>query len=585
MTQAFEQTYPEYEPAPVFLITPHREAPAFSTQEAGRRVMMDLVKEMESAHPQLTGKTVIDLIRQAGLVSLWFYLKAIAGAYGPYNELNQELHLDMCNFRQSVHCMKPGAKAACFAFRGSYKSTVFVHGGTGWELTRNGDERFRFVGSKSELMHKSKWVTQRQIDSNPFYAGLYPARVPRANADRWNSDEFVMPTRSRYWKEPSVQGSGIEGAAEGDHHTCIVWDDIIGLDALDSAMMSAAQMETAKKKFTTDSTTLLVSKRKSRNLLVATFYSPDDVYVSLIARNCRLVLGARNDEIETREDGEWVIYYRSVIEEGRETCPEVLTKKDYERMLQDDPWTAIRQYKNSIKPVAGAGGIAGFKPKKCLVKRVEGRVAIVRPGDVNFDEKASGVHLDECTTALSIDPAGTEGNITSQTSRTSIGLWAMDDQENVYRIWQRVGYFSDDKIYDFVFEAHETFPGYIQDTLIETNAMQVVLRNNLQREMMKRGQYFSLIDRPAKGDKKARIRHTLSWFLSRGKLYLAEGCAQEFIEELVAFPGGKTLDVLDESEKAIKFMQRPANTEEKLEMEIEEDERMEAQLTVSTFGY
>jgi predicted phage terminase large subunit-like protein len=577
--------WPDFVRSPAYAIAPHPEAPAFSSHEAGQVLVKQLVSEMTSSTPQLQALDVIDLIRQLGLVSLFFFLKHIAGQYGPYSEIDSDLHLDMCNFRQSRWCMEPGARAAAFLFRGSFKSTIFTHGAAAWELTRNGDERFRFIGAKAELMHKSKWVTQRVFDSNPFYQLLYPKRVPAANAERWNQDEMVMPTRSKYWKEPSIQGAGIEGAAEGDHHTVLVWDDPIGLDSLDAAMASAAQMETAKKKFATDSTTLLVSKRRSRNLVVATFYAPDDLYVQHICRNCRQILGYPNEEIETRPDGEWTIYYRSVVENGKAICPETLTKIDYERMLQDDPWTAIRQYKNSFKAIEGAGGIAGFKPKRCLVKQASGGFVINRPGDFNFDEKASAIHLDDCSTALSIDPAGTEGNITSQTSRTAMVLWAMDSDENVYLIWKSIGYFADDRIYEATFEAHDQFPGLIQSTLIETNAMQIVLKRNLEREMLKRGRYFDLIDRPAKGDKRARIRHTLAWFLSRGKLYLAEGCAQEFIEELAAFPGSRTLDVLDASEKAIKFLQRPANETEKLEMEIEEDERMEKSLSSSGFGY
>ena len=71
---------------------------------------------------------------ELGYVSLFFFLKYIAGSAGPYNEINEDLHLEMCNFRQSDYCMNPGAHAACFVPRGFLKSTIMTHGGATWEL-------------------------------------------------------------------------------------------------------------------------------------------------------------------------------------------------------------------------------------------------------------------------------------------------------------------------------------------------------------------------------------------------------------------------------------------------------------------
>jgi len=582
--------YPEFVRAPTFAITPHPDAPAFASLVGAETVLKQLVAELGSTHPQVGAAEVIDLFRQAGFVSLWFFLKFVAGAYNPYNGLNADLHLDMCNFRQSRWCMASGARAAVAVFRGSYKSTIMDHGAAAWELTRFADECFLFLNAKAERAHEWKWTVQRIFDSNPLFAALYPERVPRTDAKRWNDKEMVTPGRSRHWKEPSIQAAGIEGAKEGDHFTVIHWDDPIGLDSLDSMMASSTLMEAADKKFKTDSITLLRSKRKSRNLVFFTFYAPDDLYVRRIARNCKQVFGFKNDEIQVEPEGEWTLYYRSIVEGDRETCPEVLTKIDYERLLIDDQWTAIRHYKNSIKPIAGAGGIANARVKSCVVVKEEGRFWIKRKGDENFDEKGSRVALDGCTTVLQLDPAGTEGNITSQTSKSSLGLTAKDSDDNHYRIWERVGYFGDAQLYDYVFEAHQQFPGYIQRTIVETNAMQVVLVSALYREMEMRKTSFSLEGKPSKGDKKARVRHLLGPVLTRGKFYAAEGCARNLIEELSAFPGSDRLDVLDEQANAVGNLERPATATEIEELEHEDEWRRfgveERGLVVAdAFGY
>src|SRR5208337_2753754 len=98
--------------------------------------ILDLFADISGDHPSTGVRSTLDMMRQAGLVNLWFFLKVIAGAYGPYSELNDELNLDMANWRQSDACMAPGARFLALMPRGFRKSTVFTHGAATWIVTR-----------------------------------------------------------------------------------------------------------------------------------------------------------------------------------------------------------------------------------------------------------------------------------------------------------------------------------------------------------------------------------------------------------------------------------------------------------------
>lgn len=94
-----------------FLITPHPLAPTLSTAPDAGLIVSQLITDVSSGHVALGSEETRTLLAEAGLVSLWFFLKFIAGFNGPFDKLNTGLHRDMCNFRQSPHCMAPGVRA------------------------------------------------------------------------------------------------------------------------------------------------------------------------------------------------------------------------------------------------------------------------------------------------------------------------------------------------------------------------------------------------------------------------------------------------------------------------------------------
>ena len=575
-----------------FAIRSHVEAPDFPDFETSQKIIVDLFNDISSTHPTTDVRSTLNMMRQAGLVNLWFFLKVIAGAYGPYSDLDSELNLDMCNWRQSDGCMAPGARFIALMPRGFRKSTVFSHGADAWELTRNGNHRIRIVNAIISRAEGFKYLVQRTIDSNPLYAALYgngwtfengysiPSRVPVPNTKHWNAEEMVMPTRIKFAPEPSIKSAGVTGSGEGDHHTLINIDDPIGLDAVDWQYQATTMMENAKKWMNTNLSALLIMPKVDRIGVVGTRYSQDDCYAPFVA-DAKEVVGVIDEDTVPVPGGSWSVYYRLVQEEGQMIAPNIIDEKELSKM---DSWTAALQYWNKPKK-SGLNEFSKYVVKPCkLFHDTERNMVLISFRDELTDEVKT-LNASSLTGIIATDAASTDRGVSILTSRTSIAVHFMDDQNRDFRVWNKVGYLSMDQVFDSIFEAWNMFPGLLEATLFETNAMQKGLYQLLDKEQDKRKVFINLRESPAKGDKLARIRAVVGWHFAQGLIYATPEASIELQQEKDSFPS-KHLDVLDETEKALSYMKRPANVEEMLMAEESEIEHM-MQVTEndSAFGY
>lgn len=575
-----------------FAIRPHREAPDFPNFSVSQARIVDLFADISSAHPTTDIKSTLDLMRQAGLVNLWFFLKVIAGAYGPYSDLDDELNLDMCNWRQSDSCMAPGARFIALMPRGFRKSTVFTHGALAWIVTRDGERRIRLVNAIISRAEDFKHLVQRTVDSNPLYKVLYgdgwtmpdgeiiPSRVPMPNAKNWNEETMIMPTRIKFAPEPTIKSAGVTGSGEGDHHTDISIDDPIGLDAIDWQYQATTMMENAKKWMNTNLTALLITPKQDRIGIVGTRYAQDDCYAPFVL-DAKEVVGVIDEDTVPIPGGSWSVYYRLVQEEGQMIAPNIIDEGQLAKM---DAWTAALQYWNKPKK-SGLNEFTKYVVKPCrLFHDTASNLVLISFRD-EMTDSIKTLNAATLTGVISTDAASTDRGISVLTSRTSIGVHFMDDQNRDFRVWSRVGYFSMDQVFDAIFEAWKAFPGLLQGTLFETNAMQKGLYQLLDKEQDRRKIFISLKEAPAKGDKLARIRAVVGWFFAQGLIYSTPEASIDFQQEKDSFPS-RHLDVLDETEKALSYMKRPANVEEiMLAEEAENEHMMEVVEYDNAFGY
>lgn len=326
---------------PVPLISQHPKAPLFERGDSNQ-VLQQLISEVSSgSFPD--SESFRTFFRQAGLVSLWFFAKFIAGFAGPYDRLNADLHLSMCNFRQS--CLPKGSRAAMFLPRGVGKTKVVTETGSGWEGIRNGDITIRISNQIADYSRDFMQSVKAIFDSNELFAWLYPECVPERNQKRWNDSEIVFPHRRKHQREASIETGGIGGSSESRHVDLHIVDDPIGEKALNSNLQSNAIMETTKHWFNLSDPSLLNSAIESRVLVVGTRWAVDDLYDEII-KNARSIEGYPIKGIKPKENGKWRVYYRKILEDGMITYPEAHNMQTLKELAEKDWWTYVTQYMN-----------------------------------------------------------------------------------------------------------------------------------------------------------------------------------------------------------------------------------------------
>lgn len=571
---------------PGFDICPHKDAPLLTSEKDGPKVIEQLISEM-SGH-MATSEDVREYLRQAGLVSLWFFLKYIAGFSGPYNKLDDNLHLDMANWRQSKSCMGIAARGAGFVPRSYYKSTIWTHGAIIWEIVRDPNIRIRL---ESNIMSKA-WeflgAVKVMFEQNELLSWLWPETKPPQGYDRtgnWSSDRIVMPNRTRFYPDATVKIGAMTGASEGGHVNLYTIDDPVGMDDLDSQRNSSIDMYKKKQRFINNKTSLLDEPTVDRVVLVGTRYALDDIY-DVAVKDAYEFKGFVVPEFKVKEGGEWSIYNRLGEENGVYINPVKLNKKILEKAMEQDMWFAMTQLINYPQKA----GLTEFHemPPKFADMRWDDELQdwlIVYDQNKNYDEESASVLLSECDVVMSVDPAGTDRGISARTSRTSIGIWARDWKDRVTRVFSSVGYYDVHKMFDEIFRGHLLYKGYVRGTFVESNAMQKILLPLLREMQSDKQQFINPQGVPASGDKVARIRNTVGLPLSRGKLYLIRQYSKDFMEEHSVFPmNAYRMDVLDESEKGITATRTPLSGSQMRRMD-DEAEDMAAMAIDNVFGY
>ena len=574
-------------PAPYFIgpfaIRPHPLAPLYNDPEEARKTFHQIISEIQSPNFN-PNKEAFSLIRQTGFVSLWFSLRFICAHAGPYERLDDALSIDMCNTRQSDEWEADGSMAAAFIPRNMYKSTIFDHGGATWDLQRNPNERIVIVNGIAEKAEEFMNIVQSNFSQNELMKFLYPEWCAfSSKSGQLSSKGLIMPNRSKNYVEPSVKALGVGGKAEGGHYTRIILDDLVGLDDLNAQRSGNMNMEQAKKWLGTN-LDALKSDQNAKVGVVATRYAVDDCY-QRIYDSCKSVRGYTEGDLQPSPTGEWNVYYRLVEENGVFIRPSVMNKEKLDRLMIDDPWAAMTQWYNSPFKT-GLAEFAEVQVPECKLVFDDDKWYIVKVGDNFGDPKDRVVPLNECDVVMSIDPAATEKGISAKTCRTSIGVWACDEHDNKYRIWSRVGFFSQHQTIDYVFEGHRLLRGYIRNTIVEVNAYQKVLKEYLDREQYERGIYIGCQGVQAAGDKKARIRVALGTYIAKGRLWATAEAGREFRQELKIFPMSENkVDCLDESEKGITYTRQPQSRQDREEERYREEVREIEMQEQGAFGY
>ncbi len=565
-----------------FEILPHPNAPLFKDQSSGQQVIEALLRDIQAGLLKTDFSRLVEVMRQASLVSLFFFLKYIVA--GQFAFLTETLHLDMCNFRQSKHCMDPGSKVAVFMGRGFGKTTVFSTGGMMWELWREPSLRTAIFNAKEPKAQTFFATISDFFEHHPLVDLLSPGH--RVGRNEGTKSHFRLANATVRYNEPTLSYYGISGAVAGGHFDILDIDDPVGEQDTVGDYDPGLSMEAVKRWLDLNTSALLVSKSQSRVFVVGTRYGPGDAYTG-IWDDCKAFYGYQPSGVSPVEGGNWVVYYRNIIEDGVATNPFIMTAAQAADMQLKQPLVYAYNYANDVT-VSLTNEFGAFVPKQCklgLDRRSE--TWYVRPLDGDADE--DWISLAECETCISVDWAGSDRQRSVRTSRSSIGLWAVDDQNRRYRVDQEVGFFGINDVFDRIYNLALKWKGYVSTILIEADAMQVAVADvvEAQHRFTELGVTFVRANARQEGlkgpgQKIVRIRTGIGVFLTAGLVYLTESATLEFNEERLAFgPKARKLDVLDESSKAMVWLTAPLSDDDRLDRLNKLDESRVSQYAIS----
>lgn len=557
---------------PGIQIARHPLAPMYNGPEKPQDLLQEALTAMTGGGGLRTTESVRQLLRQTGLVSLWFYLKFIAGYAGPYDKLNDGMHVDMCNFRQRV-ATTPGIKAAMFYPRSGFKTTVGSHGANGWELLRDPNLR---IGCTSEIADRAQSFVDTTIatfKSNELHQWLYP-EWKKANRD---DTELVLANRTKRYVEPNLKAITAGGSTQGIHVDLFDADDIVGENMLNADRASTADMVRMGNWLHSNMRTLVVSWKESRVLVIGTRYAIDDPYERIMVSS-KEHLGYWDDEdYDIDPNGEWVTQYWPAMVNGESIWPEVYDEAALAKMVEENPWLYYTQYMNSARP-SKPGDFGQYTP---------GKVSMVFEGDEFWVLFPDGTRRPLSTADLvsAGDPAASTHRAGQRTSKSATTVAARWKDDVVAILELNKGYVEPTRFFDWLYDYKAKYGVGLRSPYVEAQAGFKSFIPIARQEALRRGKELNVIGVPALGDKETTIRNIIQPFLARGKLYVRDAVWREVMEELRVFPSVK-MDGLDAIKIAIFKSHRPDTEPDGSDEDDEDDEVVERRRKVNSLsGY
>jgi len=167
-------------------------------------------------------------LRARALKSTYVFSRSVC----QFTRLKPSLHGAMAQWIDSAK-NKPIRKCGV-APRGHYKTSVWTIGHKLRLATQDPQRRILLLNETQD--NTEKWIGKMQaIVTSPVYRWLFPDKVPDFSDRkvRWNKVQLEL-RRSEYMEQATVEGFGVGGASTSNHYNIIGEDDLVGRKALDS---------------------------------------------------------------------------------------------------------------------------------------------------------------------------------------------------------------------------------------------------------------------------------------------------------------------------------------------------------------
>ena len=450
-----------------------------------------------------------------------------------------------------------------------FKTSLCTIANSLWQVCREPDAPIAIFNEKQD--NAEMWVrTGRDVarGSDLFHA-VWPHLLPPGIGTKagqsmprwwkWNDREIVFE-RSRAQPEASICANGIGAASAGRHWPKIIVDDLISEDAANSPTVMSTVKDWVDKAVYLERPAL-----KGMVLVACTPWAYDDVYSHMLRTyNYKLYRRAALEDADGNQD----INGESIFSQ-KLTTPELL--QHYNR----DDFGFMSQMQCTPRPGRDRSFDPGWikwgevdysNPERPRFRIREQDYDPSIRGDATLTETPPRtVPLSSMNKAVLLDPAPTEQNEIKKEKGARNGALVVGvdpwGRRYILQDWASRG--------DPLFVINEMFK--LMDTWgtltigIEEVNFSKLYRHWLMQESRRRGQVVRVIKlAPGKRDKDTRITSLIPAYRS-GLYYHAQGETKELVKEMVEYPYGSTVDLLDAHAYDHKIVRPVAAEEEERE--------------------
>jgi len=497
--------------------------------------------------------------------SFYHFVKIIGGSVGQGGIISPVIHKPLCQFYQD----KSIRRKAIFMPRAWLKSTVFTCWGTVWDYLQDNNFRTLISSQNEDNAKRFLWFIQHQFMTNALLRKVYPELAPLDNfwrrRVRWSSRCIELP-RTIPYKEGSVTSIGVGGAAQSGHYNKILIDDPVGQKHIDSPV------ELEKVFRWHDNAPELLDNPNfdeetgSGIQIVCTHWGLGDYghYVREKYPEYQwMIVPCLKDE--NLVDGGSVKYIQDPnaahMTSNWEDAPEGKGKTQYYLDMMANPEKESIFWAQHMNNPQKSSGLNKFDKDwikyYTIDKRKDGPVLVCGDGEV--------FSVSEIPLRGMIDPGGfSEMRLMKKGSRNAVligGQARGSVRKFVTYAW--AGKFKNPSDFrDEVFKAHAKQKPRVWR--IDNAGQQPYIMKDLKEDALKKGLHFPIIEippAPNKGSKFDDINALIPMF-ANGEIWLHVSM-KELVSELLNYPHGMTMDLIDMLGKMAKlFWRRSANKSE-----------------------
>lgn len=450
-------------------------------------------------------------IREMALRSTYGFAKFVCN----FPDLDGDFHGMMCRWIEKPSRLKLG-----LAPRGHFKSHVWTMADKLRRVTK--DPNLRVLICNETLDNTVKFIsTMQAIVQSPIYRWLFPEVVPDPRLVRWNQTQLELK-RDRKYPQPTIEGIGVGGASTSNHYDIIVNDDLCGKEARESPSVMEKAIYQRKLSWS-----LMVNPSTSEIHDIGTRWHPNDV-ADWIIKNV------------TNVD---LLKLTVFKEPGVPWFPRFFPADVLEQIRREQgPVMWALQYLNEAIGEGASDFDTTLLNHYTLSEDTKGDAIIVLEKKVGFETKTRVVRVSDTTRFQLIDAGLSPESHDARTANVVVALCPPEKNEpfDIVVLEAKATKSGPADVVQKAIDTYEKWDPMV--AAIEVFGAHVTFFHWLQQEAPT--MRLRKLPTDTKKSKDTRIREFYP-FIEQGRVYVHRQTSADLVDEMAAYPNGRTVDLLD----------------------------------------